>query len=214
MNWNGGNEVACNLFQGCCLPCLTTRHQLFSVLITEAEVECKYSIGKSAQLSLVAYFRLSPCLNNNCLSDRGRVSEWAPIGRHGMVLGNRDHCNFYSGFTLLPSVWRAALLLASFLNGQHLECHFAQPAVRSSRGATSEAQAMWGDTGSVITMLGVKVQASQPVDVGHPAAHLLQAAPGCQTSIETWPVLTLNNNDKVCTVCDSFGYHNKQHLFP
>jgi hypothetical protein len=77
-----------------------------------------------------------------------------------MGLGNRDNCNFYSGFTLLPSVWRAALQLPPFLDGQHFECHFSQPAVRSGRGANSEEQAMWGDTGSGITMLGVKGQAS------------------------------------------------------
>jgi hypothetical protein len=77
-----------------------------------------------------------------------------------MVLGNRDHCNFYSGFTLLPSVWRAALQLAPFLNGQHFEYHIAQPAVRCGRSAPSEEQAVWGGAGSGITTLGAKVQAS------------------------------------------------------
>jgi len=55
-----------------------------------------------------------------------------------MVLGNRDH--FYSGFILLPSVWRAALQLAPILNEQHFEYHFAQPAVGYGRSATSEEQ--------------------------------------------------------------------------
>lgn len=77
-----------------------------------------------------------------------------------MVLGNRDQCDFYSGFTLLPSVGRATLQLTPFLNGQYFECHFAQPAVRSGHGATTEEQEVWGDTGSGITMLDVKVQES------------------------------------------------------
>jgi hypothetical protein len=77
-----------------------------------------------------------------------------------MVLGNRDNSNFYSGFTLLPSVWRAALQLATFLDEQHSEYHCAQPAVGCCRSATSEEQAVWEGTGSDITTLGAKVQAS------------------------------------------------------
>ena len=60
----------------------------------------------------------------------------------------------------MPSVWRAALRLALFLSEQHFEYHFAQLAVGCGRSSSSEEQAVWGGTGSGITALGAKVQAS------------------------------------------------------
>lgn len=89
-----------------------------------------------------------------------RVLTCAPTRLHGMVLGHRDRCNFYSGFTLLPRVWRDALQLAPFINGQHFEYHVAQPAVGCGRSSTSEEQVVWRGMGSGITTLGAKVQAS------------------------------------------------------
>jgi len=83
------------------------------------------------------------------------------------------------------------LQLAPILNEQHFEYHFAQPAVGCGRSVTSEEQTVWGGTGSGITTLGAKVQASQPVGFGPTATHLLQAAPGCQNFIETRPAVTL-----------------------
>jgi len=50
--------------------------------------------------------------------------------------------------------------LAPILNEQHLEYNFTQPAVGCGRSATSEEQTVWGGTGSGITTLGAKVQAS------------------------------------------------------